>query len=181
MFAALEGLQGVGKSTIYRLLQQQLGSPWTTVPSISKEINDARKVVDSTGNVDARYLFYLSQVILSGKTVDGLIKNGKNVLVESYIFRTITYHEGVGSKLNFNVEQFDILMPDKIFYLKCGDTERIHRINSRNKRIGYWNELAETYKSQIEFNYSKLMDQMIVIDTTNIDPETTVQKIISLI
>lgn len=179
MFIALEGLQGVGKSTIYRLLQSQLNNSWTIVPSISKEINNARKIIDATGNIDARYLFYLSQVILSGKQIELLLRRGKHVLVESYIYRTITYHEGIGSSLTFRPFQFDIPLPDKIFYLRCDDSERVNRINSRNKRIGFWNELAETNKAQIEEKYAHFIESMVVLDNTTNEPQKTVDIIIS--
>lgn len=181
MFIALEGLQGVGKSTVYHELQSRLDNTWKIVPSISKEINDTRKIVDLSGNADARYLFYLSQVILSGKVIESLLNQNNNVLIESYIFRTITYHEGVGSSLTFSPTQFDIPKPNKVFYLACEDLERIKRINSRNKRVGFWNELAETHNTQIKAKYAELMDKMIVIDTTFISPQDTVEKILSLI
>ncbi|NJL97261.1 hypothetical protein HC766_04165 [Candidatus Gracilibacteria bacterium] len=137
------------------------------------------KIIDSTGNIDARYLFYLSQVILSGNQIESLLRKGKHVLVESYVYRTITYHEGVGSSLTFTPAQFDIPTPDKIFYLRCDDSQRVNRINNRNKRIGFWNELAETYKAQIEDKYVQFMESMVVIDNSTNEPQKTVDKIIS--
>lgn len=175
-FVSLEGLSGVGKSTISRMLAETMCAE--LVGTIPYTFSDLRKVLDRSNmtSIHARFLFYLAAVLEGEKSIRTILQSGKNVVVESYLYRTIAFHRGMGSDIDISIPE-SILLPDVIFHLVCEEGERQQRRRMRQKQETYWDRLAEQNTKNILREYHRF--QMKVIDTTYLEPEVVVNEIIS--
>lgn len=173
-FISFEGLSGVGKSTISRLYAEKIGAK--LIGTIPESFSSLRKILDTpTTNIHARFLFYLAAVLEGEKSLKVALCS-KNVVVESYLYRTIAFHRGMGSNLDISIPE-DILLPNVVFYLTCEEKERQRRRVARGKRETYWDCLAERNADNILHEYQHF--KMDSIDTTHLKPEEIVDKLIN--
>lgn len=174
-FISLEGLSGVGKSTVSKLLANKIGAEIVgTIPEI---FDGLRKTIDAseTTSINARFLFYLSAVLEGEKQVRKLLNAGETVVVESYLYRTIAFHRGMGSEFGVSIPN-DVLMPGTIFHLTCDQSERKARREKRKKKETHWDFLAEKNAKAILREYSEF--PMEVVDTTYLTPEDVVEELV---
>lgn len=88
---AIEGLDGVGKSTLSRALARALDAAWRTTPG--EEIRGVRDAFDAGVSKDpaARCLAYAATVIAEGVAARQLMAAGRTVLVDRYWLSTRVY------------------------------------------------------------------------------------------
>lgn len=174
-FISFEGLSGVGKSTISKLFAEKIGA--SLVSTIPQSFVGLRRIIDTeTTSIHARFLFYLAAVLEGEKSLRIAMYSGGNVVVESYLYRTIAFHRGMGSNIRISIPK-DILLPDIIFYLTCEEKERQKRRRKRGKHETYWDCLAEKSTNKILQEYRQF--DMNSIDTTHLKPEQVVDELIN--
>lgn len=175
---SIEGLSGVGKSTISRILANEWGAE--IIATVPKEFDGLRRFLDRSdmNSIHARFCFFLSAVLYNEKNIRTALTDGRNVVVESYLFRTIASHRGMGSGLSIGFPQ-DILMPNPALYLTCEEGERRQRCNRRVKEKTFWDELAEQQAAMVLYEYSQF--NMTPIDTTHQAPEAVVASILKIL
>lgn len=174
-FISFEGLSGVGKSTISRLFAEKIGA--SLVGTIPQSFVGLRRIIDAeTTSIHARFLFYLAAVLEGEKSLKIALYSGGNVVVESYLYRTIAFHRGMGSDIKISIPK-DILLPDIVFYLTCEEKERQKRRRRRGKRETCWDCLAEKNADKILQEYQQF--DMNSIDTTHFKPEQVVDELIN--
>lgn len=174
MFVTLEGLSGVGKSTVARLLADALDACW--MPTVPIGFGRDRSYFTDTYQVNARFCYFMAAVSLAAPRIRRVLDLGHDVVAESYFARTIAFHRGMGSPLDIPVPT-DTAAPDVSFHLRCGRLERQRRLNSRRKPRTVWDRLAEERAADIEREYERFA--MHVIDTTSIGPDDVVAQILS--
>lgn len=171
----IEGLSGTGKSTIAELLTSEINAKLErTVP---EKFSELRKLIDQSKSINARFCFYLSAVFYSIDNIEKNLGLGKNVVVESYFYRTIAFHRGMGSELDIIIPE-NVLKPTLNIYLECDPKELEKRKKSRVKEINYWTRLSDNNEYEIYKEYSKYKEQMFTIDSTALSPVEIVQKIV---
>jgi len=178
MFIAIEGLHGVGKSTIVGLLAERLPDA-VIVPTIPEELQDARRHIDAQAPVNSRYLFYTAAVSLAAKRVRVAIQSGANVVVESYIHRTIAFHKGLGATIDIDMTSLDLPRPDRVFFLDCDDAVRRERLRSRSRPSTYWITAAEQHTREIRSAYGAF--EMVDVDTTGLTPAAVVGQLLRVL
>lgn len=174
-FISLEGLSGVGKSTVSILLAERIGADF--VGTIPQAFNELRKMIDGSEitNINARFLFYFAAVLEGEKSIKTILESNRTVVVESYFYRTLAFHRGMGSDLEVSIPP-TALMPDRIFQLTCEESMRRQRRQSRNKYETYWDRKAEQNTENILREYQKLY--METIDTTYLSLNQVVENIV---
>ena len=173
-FIAVEGLSAVGKSTVAKLLAGELNAK--LMRTIPLEFNDLRKFVDSRRSIDARFCLFLSAIFCVAEEIESVLQEGNNVVVESYIYRTIAFHQGMGSNLSIEVPR-NLITPNYTFLLTCDEEERERRRKARSPKgsIYYWEQLSEENATMILQEYARF--PVHTIDTTNVPPEGVVEAI----
>jgi len=132
MLIALEGLEGVGKTTIGQMAAQIIGA--TYIKSPSPELNPVRGFVAASMEPLANFYFYLSGLIILQNQIQEAMKSGP-VIVDRYIDSTIAYHN-FGS--DFSVPSYErqaIRMPDLTVEVYCDEEVRNSRKMARGVHI----------------------------------------------
>ena len=152
MLIALEGLEGVGKTTIGKIAADLLGA--TYIKSPPPELNSVREYVASRMESLANFYFYLSGIILLQKEIESALKLGP-VIVDRYIGSTIAYHKfGQGFEAPKHADEA-IRKPDLTVEVFCSDETRKCRIEARGKHIFDRHKSDET---RIAEYFSRLAD-----------------------
>lgn len=174
MFVTLEGLSGVGKSTVARLLADALDACW--MPTVPIGFGRDRSYFTDTYQLNARFWYFMAAVSLAAPRIRRVLDLGHDVVAESYFARTIAFHRGMGSPLDISVPSY-AAVPDATFRLTCGGAERQRRLAGRSKPRTTWDRLAEERADEIEQEYQRF--PMHLIDTTAVAPDDVVAQILS--
>ncbi|MEL0623975.1 dTMP kinase [Marinomonas arenicola] len=133
MLIAIEGLDGVGKSTIAKALSARLGTEFLSTPDPS--LKEARQIIDEVyGDTPlARQLFYASSVVHLSEKIKHLKEQGKIAVVDRYWLSTQVYHNWKCSGLHFQLSEIanQIQQPDFTVYLTLPLSIRNTRLQAR--------------------------------------------------
>lgn len=176
-FVALEGLHGVGKSTVAELVAKRLGV--TLTPTIPADFSAARRLVNNGFCIEARYMLFLSATLSIGEQIEQMVKKGIDVVVESYIFRSIAFHEGMGSKMKIGMLEAGLFLPTHTVLLTCDPMIRAQRLKERGGTRSRWDSLAESRSDQIALRYAAF--GFPEIDTTWLQPHQVADRIVEMV
>ena len=175
LFIVIEGMDGVGKTTITKLLARDLNAITYKIPS--SELNGIRDTIDNS-NKYARFFYYLSSTYHASQNIKSAIKVGKSVVCDRYYPTTLSaYDDEVISLINSEPIIDKLYKPDFCFLLTVSEEERIKRLNKRGYLSNDDIESIDNPSSR-EAQMSKYYQMdMIRIDTTGKTEKSIVDEI----
>lgn len=175
-FVVLEGIMGSGKTTLAKMLAEELGGIYYNTPASFREM---RLVADRNLSLEARYYFYLSLNLQVASEVSDLLKE-KSVICDKYIWSTFCYHKALGLNISC-FPPLDILMPDFCFLVFCENRTRLERISRRDPINDYSKDFIrqESERRCLEEFRRVLPDAMV--DNSSDNPQKAFSKILTLI
>lgn len=174
-FINFEGLHAVGKSTISESLANAIAGA-KLIPTIPESMQSARQLADETTNINVRFLFYLSAVTIAANKIKTALANGDTIITESFIYRTIAFHQAMGASINIELQDLELPIPDISFHLLCDEEARKVRSSTR-RTTSYWSYRAEQKTQEILKAYADF--PMTQIDTTNYTRERVLELVLS--
>jgi len=193
-FIVFEGIDGSGKSTISRMLQEkintQIGSAYYTFEPTDSPIGSViRNVLNRRIKTDEKTiasLFLADRLDHLQNDSNGILKyleKGINVVSDRYYYSSYAYHVphlSLEKVVDMNALCSELLRPDIVFYLDIPVSESLKRI-SKNRNF---NDLYETESkiTQVRENYLKAIkkegkkDNVIFINANN-DIETVLNEV----
>lgn len=122
----VEGLDGVGKTTVAKALSGELGMVYVREPGGLKSGEDIRKVImenDLKGLAEV-FLFFASRVEMLDKVLIPAMREGKDVILDRFFLSTIAYQcYGRGEDLELVKSLVDVVCgevkPEVTFVLDC--------------------------------------------------------------
>ena len=121
----VEGLDGVGKTTVSRLLATELRAEWGTTPCT--DARALRGIVDAW--VDpARLLFYAASVIQAGQHYQQALNSGRDVVLDRYWLTTLAY--ACDTSILAGLEPW-VLPADITLFVTLDEQERRRRLQGR--------------------------------------------------
>jgi deoxyguanosine kinase len=185
MYLAIEGVIGVGKTTLARLLQpvfqaDLLLEVFEENPFLSDFYSDRERYAFQT-----QIFFLLSRYHQQRRAVPGVLKQGTN-LIAAYTFEKDALFASInlkGDELEMYYRVHEALaekipLPDLIIYLRATTDTAMQRITlrdrsyERNMERGYIEELNQAYESFFMGARESLGEQsvpVLPIDTNNLD------------
>jgi thymidylate kinase len=177
-FIVLEGLSAVGKSSAAPLLAEQLSA--SQVGTQPPWLNDVRVQVDDMRLVMVRLHFWMMCHYLASERVRGLLASGRDVVLESYIYRTLATHAAMGAPCLPAIDWEHTVRPDLAVLLTVDEAVRQQRIAARGLTRGksYWSRLAEANVEAMRHSYDTF--GMTVLDTTGLEITEVVDRLARL-
>ncbi len=181
MFIVIEGLDGVGKSTITKALAKDIDAVMLATPG--DKFNSMRSELELIykDNHQARQLFYMSTVVSISEQVRDLISKGKNVIVDRYWLSTQVYHQWKSENHHFELADVEnsILVPDVTLYLQLPLEQRKKRLFSRNGNTEEDNlTIINTTDTELNNLYLRYSSTSIAGHWVSINTGATVDEII---
>lgn len=163
MFVVLEGLSGCGKSTISRLLEAE---GWLRISPPGEEFTPARLALDEDPtSLEARHLLFVAGVAHSSETVYEALREGRNVVADSWLHRTNATHVVLGSRLG-NIDLPWLPTPNHEFFLDCPEATRQRRRGTRGTPDSFWKSRCEEFSLQIRSYYLENYPSLKVLDAS---------------
>lgn len=181
MFIVIEGLDGVGKSTITKALAIEIDAVILATPG--DKFNNIRSELELIykDNHHARQLFYMSTVVSISEQVRKLVNKGKNVIVDRYWLSTQVYHQWKSENQHFELADVEnsILIPDVTLYLQLPLEQRKKRLLSRNGNTAEDNlTIIDTTDTELDNLYLRYSRTSIAGHWVRINTDATVDEII---
>jgi len=129
-FVAIEGVDGVGKTTLARRLEKDFGYKYVyPVPSPYDLI---RKQVEGLGDIEARFWYYLAGNVTLQRELKQMIGLGTRVVLDRYIYSTMASHQAMGATVDcVELSKVPYMVPSLAILLTCAPEIRNIRIVSR--------------------------------------------------
>ena len=131
VFISLDGVDGVGKTTVALLLAEQ-GFQYYKSPS--GPFAELRKEIDLRANPLERYCFYMMAIQYDTQHITDLLKNGP-VVADRYVATTAAYHYVLDERVRLIHTDIHLLQPDYAFNLNCDKGIRDQRIAGRRRNL----------------------------------------------
>lgn len=188
-FVVLEGIDGVGKTSIGKALSATLCAHYyKTPPSIFEQftIRDARsreislrQYIDLSAYQDphCRFLFYLFTLVKASQEIRELLRTA-HVVCDRYLSSALVYHWALHEELEWvDVSWLPILRPDHEYLLVIDDESKL-RERLRNRNESRTDEVLENntqYLRQVQAKYRKL--RLREVDTAQESVEVIVERL----
>jgi len=184
----LEGIDGVGKTTMARLLQKslsKLGIPVIVYEQYEKRgkgFNAIKPFIKKETPIDASILFYAASAVYKSHLIGTLLKKTW-VICDRYAYSTFAYHRirGANKSLVDSLEKLPIRQPDFHFLIKV--KERIRMQRARTKKMPTFQDLQPKRKGNLIAKMEGALERFkpIVIDNSSNNVHATVQKVLRII
>lgn len=211
MVVAIDGPSGSGKGTIAKLLSERLnlvnidtGATYRCIAlkmlQDNIDIKDEEKIIEISKNLDMKFLNH--KVYLEGNDVTKEIRSKEVTSIVSPVSSIIEVRENMVELQRKMANSNDVVLEgrdittvvlpnaDFKFYLDATLEERVNRRMKQNKELGIDMSYDEVKKSISGRDYNdmnkpvgalKRTDEQIYIDTTNMNIEEILDKIINII
>jgi dTMP kinase len=183
-FIVLEGMDGVGKSTIARGVVDRLRSQGESVlglEGLQPPFDALREKIKTVSNVSARYFFYLASNFVASELVIKSIDHAW-ILCDRYIYSTQVYHAARGLETTIPLHVLDLAKPDYAFLIHLNN-EGIRRDRVRNRG------LPAPYDDEMFMGsplWERIKAEYAIYDLTPIDnsgptPRSAIEKICQIV
>jgi dTMP kinase len=188
MFIVIEGLDGVGKTTIANLLATKLKGeffPWLNPP-----YNAALPMIWENDQVSeaSKHIAFLAAFKHMSDILESAAYRDKTVVADRYYFCPFAVHGPLAARaretaLTLDAALLGLKKPDFAFYLALDEMTRRQRLAERGKSLSQVESLLEAYPEfnrQVRQNYENMAGSggMTEIDIRGHSPVETIDAIL---
>lgn len=159
MFVVLEGIDGVGKSTVTKLVAEKLDFiPYATPP---KGYMERRREVDLNGSPEQKFNFFREGVQVAAGEIQDYLTQGHSVICDRYWMTTYVYHRVIGVTVTEGMFS-GLLQPDLTILLTASPEHQLQRLIERGMSI---NDTQMVPKNlQLRKEYEKLFNRELFVN-----------------
>lgn len=198
MLVAIEGIDGAGKSTLVNeIVNTYKDYNFCKLSGVGDYtfINELRAIEEHISEAD-QYLFseklkniaWMMDFYTTGKKIEKLLMEGKNVIVDRYILSAKVYAESTTSvNMSDYFEIYDLLpRPDIWIIVDVDPYIALERINKRNKKIAYYENIDGLNTIMKKYNEMIKREKLDIItingnldgNNTKIQAEKVIRKFV---
>lgn len=188
MLIVFEGIDGVGKTTLSKLLTDELikrGIRTIRYEDIEEKeggFNLVKLFVKKQAPVNSSLFFYIASAIHKSQQIEKLLNNSW-VVCDRYIYSTLAYHKIRKADLSLisNIKNLPIRIPDFSFLVKIKERVRLQRIKSRLDNNVYDLKLKtdRNFVGKMEKELEKF--ELKIIDNSRSNPERVIKEIFKIV
>ncbi|WP_223430503.1 dTMP kinase [Pseudomonas sp. GL-B-26] len=166
-FVAIEGLDGVGKSTVLNRLAELLSGHAMSTPGPA--LRSSRQTILKAFAHDelAKALFYTASVSSEGRQARRLADRGEWVFMDRYWASTLAYAKARGVSADLEALGKSLIQPDITILLLLDEQERQKRLHARGATAEDLETLDPNFRQCVLSELNARAD--IVIDITDLD------------
>lgn len=179
MFIVLEGLDGVGKSTLAHGLAHALGATLMSTPG--SEFAALRGGILNTLHEDqlGKALFYAATVSFQGRKAVEMVTRGGTVVMDRYWASTVAYARARGVTADLDALAPDIAQPDITVLITLDEPRRVARLTGRGATEEDIETLCPAFKASV---LRDLMARCTVsVDITGLTEQEAIAKVAGVI
>ncbi|MDD5551649.1 MAG: hypothetical protein PHI88_00580 [Candidatus Pacebacteria bacterium] len=178
MFILFEGIDGGGKTTLAKMLASELKAKYVVNPPSIFRIGELRSFMDEEASLRVRFLYYLMGNVFVSDQIKS-IRDSHIIICDRYIDSTLAIHKILGLEIKDEfLGSFLIEKPDISFFLfTSNEPERKERIENRGKKTKYDTIKEDSFFRQKYIDYFQEKGGYIFIDTSNEEPEQSLNRI----
>jgi len=179
-----EGIDGVGKTTLSKLLQnklEKLGFKTVRYEDIEEKnsgFNQIKPFIKTQVPIDSSLLFYIASAIYKSQQIKKLLKHNW-VICDRYIYSTFAYHKIRNANMSLipDMKKIPIRLPDFLFLIKVNDDIRLKRTKVRSDNNAY--DFKIKTSSNLIGKMEKELEEFkpIIIDNSYSTPTDIIKKI----
>lgn len=177
-FLVFEGLSGVGKTTLGRLVARKIGATFYQTPS--SRFRAVRDVIDKRADIFSRFLFYLAGVCDASTEIKEML-SVRPVVCDRYILTTVCFHSAIGVSTRRFAESVsaNIILPDFTFLVRYDEGVRLRRLKVRGLTVNDRKERRGDTDARFLAEYQKR--GLIEIDNSSSDPNDACTSVLQII
>jgi len=158
-FLVFEGVDGCGKETQIKMLKEKLDCVVFKYPTQNYQMLNDYLEKKISPDPKALFLMFLADIADEQKKVEEALKEGKTVILDRYVFSTISYEVNGVDYENAKkiVERVNYLKPDMVILLDI-DSKTSQERKAAQKKLDRYEENAE-YLEKVRSNFLKLYDE----------------------
>lgn len=193
MFYTIEGIDGAGCGVVRRALEKKLTEEGIVFESLKYPVPNlvfGRDIYDfMDGKIEmtseAQFLAFAGQMVAEKQRLTNLRQN--TLIVDRYLPCTLVFQGAKGFPLQKGLEfakLFDMVLPDRIFYLKVPWEVAYERKNKEARESDIHEKDKNLYQKTADL-YDKMLEKEILAPWTVIDatqtPEEEAKQIVEII
>lgn len=183
-----EGIDGVGKTTLSKLLQDTLVKQgfktirYEDIEEKNRGFNQIKPFIKTMVPINSSLLFYIASAIYKSQRIEKLLKHNW-VICDRYVYSTFAYHKIRNANMSLipDMEKIPIRLPDFLFLIKVNDGIRLKRTKARSNNNAY------DLKIKTNRNLIGKMEKEIegfkptIIDNSYSTPTNIIEKIYKIV
>ena len=183
-----EGIDGVGKTTLSKLLQnklEKLGFKTVRYEDIEEKnsgFNQIKPFIKTQVPIDSSLLFYIASAIYKSQQIKELLKHNW-VICDRYIYSTFAYHKIRNANMSLipDMKRIPIRLPDFLFLIKVNDAIRLKRTKARSDNNAY--DFKIKTSSNLIGKMEKELEEFkpIIIDNSYSTPTDIIKEICEIV
>lgn len=130
-FVAIEGLDGVGKSTVLNKLAERFSGHAMSTPGAALRSNRPAILEAFAHDELAKALFYTASVSSEGRHARSLVERGEWVFMDRYWASTLAYAKARGISADLELLGQSLIKPDITILLLLDEPDRQQRLLAR--------------------------------------------------
>jgi dTMP kinase len=163
----VEGLDGVGKSTVTRVLVELTGGVDVT-KTIIESMGVSNRTIMNSSSVDARFHYWLAVNYLAGEYANECVMANRTAVIDSYFFRTIASHRALGVRIDCFPLLSQAVRPDRAVLLTVPEEVRAARLRARDG-----DTLGPVWHADLANKWHQVLDIYRDFGLTEIDTSST--------
>lgn len=166
-FYALEGLDGVGKSSVARALAERKDAEYLRCPP--NKLDSIREWIDNDQrSTETKFLLYLGGNSAVSDEIRRELEEGNDVILDRYYPTTVAYHAiEMDQDLLSVVDETNLIEPDEFIYLEADQETRNERISSRDASKRGEDDFE--FISQVETQYNDLIQELDMVEVEAVE------------